>query len=63
MDTPDTKFEMIDRIAAQLGAGEWARRKWRARGVPHKWRLPIIQASGGMVTAGDFEARHEEPAQ
>ena len=49
------KWELIDKTAAQIGVGEGARRKWRERGhVPYRWRLPIIQAAAGEITALDF---------
>jgi hypothetical protein len=50
----------IDRIAAKLGATERNRAKWRQRGVPHRWRLPILQAAakaGILLDASAFEAR------
>jgi hypothetical protein len=53
--TPDTLWERIDTTAATLGVKYDARRKWKERGVPHRWRLPLIQASGGHLTANDFD--------
>jgi hypothetical protein len=49
------KWAHIDAIAERLGVKIEARRKWRQRGsVPHRWRLPILQASGGVILADDF---------
>lgn len=42
---PAAQWEFIDRKAAEMGVGEEARRKWRTRGVAHKYRLPILEAA------------------
>lgn len=53
--TPD--WSVIDRIGRELGVGYRARQKWRQRNcVPHKYRLAIIQATGGVITAQQFQA-------
>ena len=58
-----TNWPLIDLIAQRLGVKPDARRKWRQRGnVPHKWRLPIIMASGGNLSPSDF-INDMEPAQ
>jgi hypothetical protein len=50
-----SKWHHIDVIAERLGVKLGTRRKWRQRGsVPHRWRLPILQASGGVILADDF---------
>lgn len=49
---------IIDECAKALGASEAARKKWRQRGVPHRWRLPIIElaaARGVELCSADFE--------
>jgi hypothetical protein len=52
-----SKWHHIDVIAERLGVKLGTRRKWRQRGsVPHRWRLPILQASGGVILADDFTA-------
>lgn len=38
-------WQFIDQTAEKLGVGADARRKWRERGVPHKWRIPILEAA------------------
>lgn len=52
-------WETIDRLGANLGVGDEARRKWRERGsVPHRWRLPLMEAAfaaGTSLSARDFE--------
>lgn len=48
-------WDQIDRVAERLGVKYDARRKWRARGVPHRWRLAIIHESAGSVGPTDFE--------
>ena len=37
-------WKLVDDTAAELGAGESARLKWRQRGVPAKWRISIVAA-------------------
>jgi hypothetical protein len=50
-----TNWALIDLIAQRLGVKTEARRKWRQRNsVPHKWRLALILASGGALSANDF---------
>jgi hypothetical protein len=53
-------WKEIDALAESLGVSDWARRKWQQRGViPHKWRLPLIEASKGKLTASDFNRSRE----
>lgn len=50
-------WTVVDRIAATLGVSYRARQKWKQRAtVPHRWRLPLIQATGGVISADDFVA-------
>lgn len=42
--SPDI-WQIIDRCGAELGAKDEARRKWRYRGLPGKWHLPILKKS------------------
>lgn len=44
------RWGLIDAAAKALGVNAEARKKWRKRGVPHKWRLPVIQKAGGALT-------------
>ncbi len=54
----------VDAIASKLGVQYFARRKWRARGVvPHRWRIPLIQASAGSITADDLEKPRPVPKE
>lgn len=40
------QWVFVETVAAELGAAPEARRKWRERGkVPHRWRLPILDAA------------------
>ncbi|RJP45471.1 hypothetical protein C4587_00820 [Candidatus Parcubacteria bacterium] len=49
-----TRWELIEGAARALCVSPQASKKWRRRGVPHKWRLPIIQKTAGALTADDF---------
>ena len=56
---------VIDELAEELGATAVARKKWRQRGVPYRWRLPIIEraAKRGIKLAGaDFERAQRKRA-
>lgn len=51
--------KLILEIGATIGASKFARSKWSLRGVPHRWRLKIIQAAairGVQLSEDDFEA-------
>lgn len=37
-------WAVVDSIAERLGVGLAARRQWRRRGVPWKWRVMIADA-------------------
>lgn len=57
MTSTNTTWMQIEAIAERLGVKPEARRKWRERGsVPHRWRLPILQAGAGIISADDFSA-------
>jgi hypothetical protein len=60
-------WAIIDRIASELGILRETRKKWRQRGVPHRWRLPILQKAndaGETIPAGAFNgaSKHEQEA-
>ena len=60
-----TKWQIIDEIAEDLGVGAEARRKWKSRGVAHKWRLEILtraQKSGYRITVADMEPQQGSAA-
>jgi hypothetical protein len=40
-----SQWEFIETLAEKLGVSAEARRKWRERGVPGKFRLPIHRAA------------------
>ena len=53
------KWQIIDAIGADLGVGDEARRKWKTRGVAHRWRLPILEESKKRragIKVSDMEA-------
>ena len=53
MENPSETWSIIREIALSKGVTEEALRKWKARGVPGKWQLPIILASGGRLGPAD----------
>lgn len=49
----------IDTVAAELGAKDYARAKWRQRGVPAEWKIKITQAlmaRGVPIALSDFDS-------
>lgn len=61
-------WRMVDDIAAELGAKDYARLKWRQaeRGVPSKWRIRIAQAlmaKGVPIALSDFDSLPENPGR
>jgi len=61
-------WKLVDDTAADLGAQEFARQKWRqrGRGVPPAWRIKIIaalMAKGVPAALGDFERLPENPGR
>mgnify|MGYP003338422110 CR=1 len=50
-------WNVVDQVAVTLGVSYRARQKWRQRGtIPYKWRLPILQLTGGVISAEHFAA-------
>lgn len=48
-------WELVERIAGELGVTPHACAKWRQRNsIPHKWRLSIVLKSGGLVRWDHF---------
>lgn len=61
-------WRIVDDTAAELGASESARLKWRqaGRGVPSEWRIKITQAlmaRGVPVALSDFDDLPENPGR
>lgn len=61
-------WRMVDEIAAELGAKDSARLKWRqpSRGVPAEWKIKITQAlmsRGVPIALSDFESLPENPGR
>lgn len=61
MDNNDA-WQLINRLGADLGAKPAARLKWRQRGVPHKWRIPLLQAAEAAGEHIPLEAMSNPPA-
>ena len=50
-----TNWDLIEKLAQELGVTKHATAKWRQRNtVPHKWRLPIVLKSGGLIRWDDY---------
>jgi hypothetical protein len=61
-------WKLVDETAADLGAGESARLKWRqtGRGVPPVWQIKIareLMAQGIPVSLDDFSRLPENPGR
>jgi len=59
-------WQLVNSVAADLGAKEEARLKWRQRGVPPKWRISIAQElmrRGIPVALGDFDKLDLNPGR
>ncbi|MDK8187747.1 MULTISPECIES: hypothetical protein [Sphingomonas] len=56
-------WEIVDKIAAGLGASAGQRRKWRQTGrqVPNSWRIRIAEAIKGRGEPIDFSAFDDLP--
>lgn len=52
---PNETRRLVEELAKSLGASPAAVFKWRQRGVPHEWRIRIVEASNKMLTFADFE--------
>lgn len=64
MALTDVDWCVVDRIGQDLGVSYRARQKWRQRKcVPHKYRLAIIQATGGVINAQQFAAMDSDRQQ
>jgi hypothetical protein len=57
-------WEQIDDFGAACGAKPFSRIQWRYRGIPHKYRLPILQEAQrrGMIVGADAlpAGKHEK---
>lgn len=66
-ETPLT-WSLVNEVASELGAKEYARAKWRqaGRGVPAHWRIKITQelmSRGVPVSLADFDRLPETPGR
>lgn len=60
MTNATLNWDLVDQEAERLGVGREARKKWkqRATGVPHAWRIRIVErlGEGGVnVAFSDFD--------
>lgn len=66
---PETlTWNVVDKVAAELGVKLPARLKWRqpGRGVPAEWRIKITQAlmaRGVPISLSDFDLLPENPGR
>lgn len=61
-------WKLVDEVAADLGAGESARLKWRqtGRGVPPVWQIKVareLMGRGVAVSLDDFSHLPENPGR
>ena len=68
MQENNLTWKTVDDIAAELGAGEAGRLKWRQRGagVPPKWRIAISQElmrRGIPIALSDFDGLEQTPGR
>jgi hypothetical protein len=55
-------WDLIEQLAQELGVTKHATAKWRQRKtVPHKWRLPIVLKSGGLVRWDHYRRMDRSP--
>jgi hypothetical protein len=54
--TESLDWTIVDRAAEALGVTKDSLKKWRQRGVPHRWRIPLIRQTGGIIAAEQFDA-------
>lgn len=40
------QWKQIEEAATQLGVGGWALKKWKQRGIPYKWHVPLSDKTG-----------------
>lgn len=53
----DDRWKLIERLATEMGVSSFAIEKWRKRGVPYRFHLPLLRAAariGESLTDTDF---------
>lgn len=66
MSESTLNWRIVDDTAAELGAKQEARAKWRQRHVPPEWRIKITQAlmaRGVPVALADFDKLPTNPGR
>jgi hypothetical protein len=66
MDPTTLTWAIVDQVAERLGANEYARLKWRQRGVPSAWRIKIAEdfmSRGEGVAFVDFDRLELKPGR
>jgi DNA-binding transcriptional regulator YdaS (Cro superfamily) len=58
--TTTLNWALIDEAGEKLGITSVARKKWRRRGIPPKWWLPIERATEGEVELEQLDAFNRE---
>ena len=48
----------IEELSSRLGVPRNTLYQWRKRGVPYRWRITLVQASGGAIQLSDFPDYH-----
>lgn len=55
MNADHPKWQQVVDAAKELGARDWAIRKWAQRGtVPPKWQVQIVRETDGKIALSDF---------
>jgi hypothetical protein len=49
MDGMNTDWKQIEAAGLELGVGFWAVKKWRQRGIPYKYHVPLAQRLGVKI--------------
>lgn len=66
MDPTSLSWSQVDQVAEKLGANEYARLKWRQRGVPAAWRIKIaedLMSAGEPIAFADFDRLELKPGR
>jgi len=54
-------WKVLRRFALELGIAQKAIDKWRERRkIPHRWRIPLVRISGGIIPLSLFDALEKD---